>query len=47
LGLLSLLSIGQSLLAIYNAPLQLIDKYVIQAALLAMAAFWAKLLNYI
>jgi hypothetical protein len=47
LGMISLLSIGQSLLAIYSAPLQVFDKYIVEGLLLGMAATWAKLLNAI
>ena len=47
LGMLSLLSIGQSLLAIFNAPLQTFDKYIVEGLLLGMAATWSKLLNNI
>jgi hypothetical protein len=47
LDMISLLSIGQSLLAIYNAPRQVFDKYIVEGLLLTMAATWAKLLNNI
>jgi hypothetical protein len=47
LGMLSLLSIGISVLAILNAPRQVFDKYIVEGLLLSMAATWAKLLNSI
>jgi hypothetical protein len=46
-GLISLLSIGQTLLAVFNAPRAVADKYLIEGLLLTMAATYAKLFNAI